>query len=194
MTIERVNNKSVWELFGIPGGVQLFLFLNFLLLIVALIGFRQILLEEKYGNTFSLILAASGVFAFSIHSYFIMNGRTEFTQPASLALLVIILIVRWFRVSLRSVACIRRERYNTHSKVALLHWRPHLVCSIVFDSVPWWIPLKLLDGISYNSYISEICPFIKSFTIFSNSLIRCSFDFSCVSSSSASFWKVILLP
>ncbi len=63
MTIERVNNKSV------------------------------ISFEEKYGNTFSLMLAASGVFAFSIHSYFILNGRTEFTQPASLALLVIILIV-----------------------------------------------------------------------------------------------------
>jgi hypothetical protein len=39
------------------------------------------------------MLAASGVFAFSIHSYFILNGRTEFTQPASLALLVIIFIV-----------------------------------------------------------------------------------------------------
>jgi len=82
-----------WELFGIPGGIQVFLLLNFILLIVALIGFRQVLLGEKYGNMFSLFLAASGVFAFSIHSYFILNGHTEFTLPASLALLVIILIV-----------------------------------------------------------------------------------------------------
>jgi len=117
MTVERVNNESFrinlyllnfallftheidsafwkeWELFGIPGGIQVFLVLNFLLLLVALIGFRQVLLGEKYGTAFSLMLAASGVFAFSIHSYFILNGRTEFTQPASLALLVIILIV-----------------------------------------------------------------------------------------------------
>ncbi len=62
-----------WELFGIPGGIQVFLVLNFMLLLVALIGFRQVLLGEKYRNVFSLLLAASGVFAFSIHSYFILN-------------------------------------------------------------------------------------------------------------------------
>ncbi len=58
-----------WELFGIPGGVQVFLVLNFLL------------------------LSASGLFAFSIHSYFILNGHGEFTLPASLVLLALILIV-----------------------------------------------------------------------------------------------------
>lgn len=56
-----------WELFGIPGGIQVFLVLNFILLLVALIGFRQVLLGEKYRNAFSLLLAASGIFAFSIH-------------------------------------------------------------------------------------------------------------------------------
>ena len=82
-----------WELFGIPGGIQVFLVLNFLLLIVALIGFMQVLCEGKHWKAFSLMLAASGVFAFSIHSYFILNGHGEFTLPASLMLLVLILIV-----------------------------------------------------------------------------------------------------
>lgn len=82
-----------WELFGIPGGIQMFLVLNFLLLLVALIGFRQVLLGERYGNLFSPFLAASGAFAFSIHSYFILNGHREFTLPASLVLLVLILLV-----------------------------------------------------------------------------------------------------
>ncbi len=82
-----------WELFGIPGGIQLFLVLNFLLLLVALVGFRQVLLGEKYRNAFSLILAVSGVFAFSIHSYFILKGRPEFMQPVSLLLLFLILLV-----------------------------------------------------------------------------------------------------
>ena len=58
-----------WELFRIPGGIQVFLVLN------------------------SLFLAASGVFAFFIHSYFILNGRCEFTMSASMVLLVLILIV-----------------------------------------------------------------------------------------------------
>lgn len=82
-----------WELFGIPGGIQIFLVLNFLLLLVALTGFRQVLLGEAYGSLFSLLLAASGVLAFSIHSYFILTEHTEFTLPASLVLLALILIV-----------------------------------------------------------------------------------------------------
>jgi hypothetical protein len=53
----------------------------------------QVIQKEKYGNLFSLFLAFSGVFAFSIHSYFILRGNSEFTLPASRVLLVLILIV-----------------------------------------------------------------------------------------------------
>ena len=67
--------------------------LNFLLLLVAFWGFRQLLQSTKSGYVFSLALAAAGVFAFSIHSYFILTGHPEFTLPVSLALLVLILIV-----------------------------------------------------------------------------------------------------
>ncbi len=82
-----------WELFGIPGGIQGFLLINFLLLLVALFGFKQLLQEARNGYMFSLLLAASGVFAFSIHSYFILTGHPEFTLPVSLAVLVLTLIV-----------------------------------------------------------------------------------------------------
>ncbi len=82
-----------WDLFGIPGGIQVFLVLNFLLLLVALIGFRQVLLEARGGQWFALLLGAAGVFAFCIHSYFILAGRPEFTLPASLMLLGLTLIV-----------------------------------------------------------------------------------------------------
>jgi hypothetical protein len=82
-----------WDLFGIPGGIQVFLFLNFLLLLVALFGYRQILSGARGGQWFSLLLGAAGVFAFSIHSYFILAGRPEFTLPASLVLLWLTLIV-----------------------------------------------------------------------------------------------------
>ena len=82
-----------WDLFGIPGGIQVFLVLNFLLLLVALFGFRQVLLGARGGQWFSLLLGVAGVFAFSIHSYFILAGRPEFTLPASLALLGVTLIV-----------------------------------------------------------------------------------------------------
>ena len=82
-----------WELFGIPGGIQGFLIVNFLLLLVVLFGFKQLLQGTRNGYMFSLLLAASGVFAFSIHSYFILTGHPEFTLPVSLAVLVLALIV-----------------------------------------------------------------------------------------------------
>ena len=82
-----------WDLFGIPGGIQVFLLLNFLLLLAALWGFRQVLQGARGGRWFSLLLAVAGIFAFSIHTYFILAGRPEFTLPASLALLGLILIV-----------------------------------------------------------------------------------------------------
>ena len=82
-----------WELFGIPGGIQGFLLINFLLLLVVLFGFKQLLQGARNGYMFSLLLAASGVFAFSIHSYFILTGHPEFTLPVSLAVLFLTLIV-----------------------------------------------------------------------------------------------------
>jgi len=82
-----------WELFRIPGGIQLFLILNFLLVLIALIGYRQLLLDSRKGYLFSLLLALAGVFAFLIHGYFILTGHPEFRLPVSMGLLVVILVV-----------------------------------------------------------------------------------------------------
>jgi hypothetical protein len=82
-----------WDLFGIPGGIQVFVILNLGLLLVGLYGFRQILGGARSRNTWSLLLAAAGILAFAIHSYFILAGRREFIVPVSLALLLAILAV-----------------------------------------------------------------------------------------------------
>jgi hypothetical protein len=82
-----------WDLFGIPGGIQVFLILNFLLLLVVLYGFQQVILKTKTARAFSLSLATVGVFAFGIHTFFIATGHPEFTLPVSLAILGATLIV-----------------------------------------------------------------------------------------------------
>jgi len=82
-----------WELFGLPGGIQVFLVLNLLLLLAVLYGFGQLLRGARSGQMFALLLAAGGVFAFVIHGYFILTGHREFTLPVSMALLVAILVV-----------------------------------------------------------------------------------------------------
>ncbi len=82
-----------WSLFGLPGGIQVFLLLNFFVLLLAIFGYRQLLLGARGGAWFSLVLVAAGVFAFTIHAYFVLAGHPEFTLPASLVVLSLTLIV-----------------------------------------------------------------------------------------------------
>jgi hypothetical protein len=52
-----------WQLFALPGGIQLFLFMNIVLVFIGLKGFRYVVLQRRAGVWFSLAQAASGVFA-----------------------------------------------------------------------------------------------------------------------------------
>jgi Family of unknown function (DUF6713) len=76
-----------WDLFRLPGGIQLFLVLNLLLLLVVFFGFRRVVLWQRGAKTFSFLLAGAGVFAFSIHMIFIAGGYPAFRLPLSVALL-----------------------------------------------------------------------------------------------------------
>ena len=82
-----------WKLFGIPGGNQVFVFLNLILVTVVLYGFTQVLVDSTRASFFSLLLAAGGVLAFGIHIVFIALGNGEFTEPVSLVVLGSLLIV-----------------------------------------------------------------------------------------------------
>jgi len=82
-----------WNLFGLPGGIQFFLVLNFLLVAVAFYGFSEVIKGTRAGAICSLILAAAGLFAFSIHTYFLLTGHPEFRLPASLIILAATLLV-----------------------------------------------------------------------------------------------------
>ena len=82
-----------WKLFHLPGGVQLFLILNFILLSIVFYGFIKVVKWEPGARTFSLLLACAGVFAFVIHMTFIASGFPEFRNPTSLGLLLAILLV-----------------------------------------------------------------------------------------------------
>ena len=82
-----------WELFGIPGGIQVFLALNLLLVMAILYGHQALALGRAAGFMLSWVLAAGGLFAFIIHGYFLLQGSEAFMAPASLALLVATLVL-----------------------------------------------------------------------------------------------------
>lgn len=71
----------------------MFLVGNVVLVMIGLIGYRYVVLQRRAGLWFSLVQAASGIFAFSIHSIFILKGHPEFTLPMSIMLLAATLVI-----------------------------------------------------------------------------------------------------
>ena len=87
-----------WELFRLPGGIQLFLILNLLLVGLALWGYRSVLLWTRGARAFSYLLAILGIFAVLIHGIFLAAGAPEFRLPTSLALLLATLVLSCWQV------------------------------------------------------------------------------------------------
>lgn len=79
--------QEEWLLFGMPGGVQLFLMLNLVLVTVVLYGLWALAQGRAAGFALSWMLVAGGLFAAGIHGYFILSGDPSFRLPASIFLL-----------------------------------------------------------------------------------------------------------
>ncbi len=77
-----------WELFGMPGGVQLNVLLNMPIVLLILWGARTLALGQRLGIVIAWLLLAAGFFAVGIHSYFLLRGDESFTLPVSSALLI----------------------------------------------------------------------------------------------------------
>lgn len=86
-----------WELFNIPGGIQVFLILNFAMVVIVLHGFACVVRGEARGKFYSYLLVGAGFFAIVAHGWFLLRGLPQFTLPASLILLAAILVVSFIQ-------------------------------------------------------------------------------------------------
>jgi hypothetical protein len=93
-----------WNLFHLPGGIQFFLLLHLPLLALVLWGFRQTVLWARGARVAGYLLAAAGIFAFSVHTAFITAGAPGFRLPVSQIVLWSTLVV-----SLAEVAVVLRS-------------------------------------------------------------------------------------
>jgi len=89
-----------WDLFHLPGGIAGFLLLHFPLLLLIIYGMAAVARQQPSAAWFSLFLGAGGVFAFSIHTYFLKKGRVEFNQPISKFILRSTLLVSTCQMTL----------------------------------------------------------------------------------------------
>lgn len=82
-----------WELFKLPGGIAGFLWLHIPIIGAILYGLIEVFKGTFVGIGFSFVICAGGIFAFSIHTYFLKKGKEEFKTPISVILLVALLLV-----------------------------------------------------------------------------------------------------
>lgn len=92
-----------WELFKLPGGIQLFNVIHIPLVFLILYGAVEVYKESTIGFILSLVLSFGGVFAFTIHHYFMWKGNPQFDTPISklilYATLFISLVQAWITLS-----------------------------------------------------------------------------------------------
>jgi hypothetical protein len=76
-----------WRLFHLPGEEAGFLLLHFPLLFAVLYGLVLVDRRALAGLILSLLLCGGGIFAFSIHTFFIRRGHPEFKTSVSQGIL-----------------------------------------------------------------------------------------------------------
>lgn len=82
-----------WKLFGLPGGVGLFVLLHVPLLYALVWGLIPLRAGRRAGYVLALLLAAIGFAAMLIHGGFIAAGHAEFSAPVSLGVIAVMWVV-----------------------------------------------------------------------------------------------------
>ena len=79
-------------------GINGFVILHFPMVFLVLLGLVLVYEHKLSGMIISLVLAASGIYAFIFHFYFIRKGRPEFNTLLSKGMLFATLLVSIFQI------------------------------------------------------------------------------------------------
>ena len=77
-----------WEMFGIPGGIQVFTLFNLGAFALLLWCFVAVVKRKPFGLRASFIIAALSGVVLPIHAAFALAGFTQFHLPVSIAIIV----------------------------------------------------------------------------------------------------------
>jgi hypothetical protein len=81
-----------WDVFGVPGGLPLFLVFNVVAVGLVAVGLVQVAEGAPSARRAAVLSAALGLFTVALHTVFLWRDRIAFWTPLSLAILVGILI------------------------------------------------------------------------------------------------------
>lgn len=94
-----------WTLFGMPGGLAVYLLLNLPIALVVLAGYGAVVAHRPAAVPLSALLVLSGLFAGGFHAFHLARGDAAFRALVSLLLLAAAVIL-----SLAQGACLAALR------------------------------------------------------------------------------------
>lgn len=77
-----------WDMFGLPGGIQLFNLLNLVIFLVLLGCAVPVIRRQPSGYAGALVIATGCSLVLPIHAGFALAGYTQFNTPVSMAIIV----------------------------------------------------------------------------------------------------------
>lgn len=77
-----------WEMFGLPGGIQVFTLFNLIAFMLLLWLFAALVSRQRTGLRASFLIAALSGIVLPIHAAFAFAGFTQFHLPVSIAVIV----------------------------------------------------------------------------------------------------------
>ncbi len=87
-----------WEMFNLPGGIQLFNIIHIVLLPILIFGYGELIKESKRGIIFSALVGFLGLLTFLIHSTFLIIGYNQFKNPVSISIILLLLITSTYQL------------------------------------------------------------------------------------------------
>jgi hypothetical protein len=80
-----------WEVFGLPGGIELFLLESLILVIPFFFGLSRLARGARSGPLFGIVLSGISIAGCGLHAFLLLRGGTEFRNVASISTLVLML-------------------------------------------------------------------------------------------------------
>ena len=76
-----------WDMFYLPGGIQLYLVFNIIIIPILLAGYKSVIVGSDSAYKYAYLCAGLGILTFMIHGAFLLLGHDQFTLPLSLLLI-----------------------------------------------------------------------------------------------------------
>lgn len=81
-----------WDMFLLPGGIQVYLLFNIVVIPVVIVGYKHVLMQTSHAQLYSYLCAGLAVVTFVIHALFALYGAEQFNLPMSISIIVLCLL------------------------------------------------------------------------------------------------------